>query len=124
MHRFIEFRTIGEHTRAALRADGEFWLMAREGTFLVNRGSGWREATRLRLCANDRVRLGARELPAVEIYSLFGVSAAEASGPALPRSLIPGVEAPVPLVLQPGDMERHKRNPETGQIEPAGSPSP
>lgn len=132
MHRFIEFRTIGRgagcdlvvdrprvadlHARAALRADGAVWLLARQGALAVNRGTGWLPAERFWLCAGDRVRLGDAELAPDDICRLFGVTA-EAARRSPAESLVPGLAPPLPLALPAAAAGKARRNPDTGQLE-------
>ncbi|MDX1555626.1 MAG: FHA domain-containing protein [Xanthomonadales bacterium] len=133
MHRFIEFRTIGrgshcdlavdgegvvgKHARAALRADGALWLLGAGGDVFVDRGSGWRQADRLQLCAGDRIRLGETELPAADICRLFGTAPTTASSQSGPTSRLAGIHAPQPLFIPGGEMTKQRRNPDTGQLE-------
>lgn len=136
MHRFLDYRTIGRaaqcdlvlddpgvtdiHARLALRADGAIWLLGdAERPCLVDRGSGWAAATRLCLCAGDRIRLAGCELSPAELCRLFGVEPEQLGAGETIASEVPGLPAPAPLLLRPEVLEKARRDPGTGQIEHA-----
>lgn len=137
MHRFVETWTIGRaahcdlvvdepgiadiHARLALRADGAIWLLGdAERPWRVDRGRGWAAATRLCLCAGDRIRLAARELSLAELCGLIGIEPDQAVAGDAIASAVPGMTAPLPLRVCQGTMEKARRDPGTGQIEPSG----
>lgn len=126
MERLLEIRTIGraancdlvlaeegiedEHARVALGSGGGLVLIqdAVKGTTALNRGYGWVDTRRIRLCQGDCIRVGSTEIPVDALTALFtGRIKAVETAPGQPR----------PLVLVTGAREHSKRNPGTGQIE-------
>ena len=118
MHRFLTFAPV-KNARVALRSDASIWLIADEGARLsLNRGSGWVDAHRLRLCAGDRIRTGETGLSLAELLEALGVDAAQAGAGARSERDVPGSTTPVPLVAPAELINQARRNPGTGQIEP------
>lgn len=118
MHRFLEYRNLGD-ARLALKSDGTLWVLS--GTdgrneFLVDRGRGWVRARRIRLCRGDRLRVGDSEFSAQALCALFGIETPAAGGSVHP-SRIPGLSAPEPVRVPADVLDKPRRNPGTGQIE-------
>lgn len=118
MYRFLEFTAIGG-ARLALRSDGALWVLAGDeagGAFLIDRGSGWVRARRVRLCRGDRLRVGDADYDAGALCALIGIETPH-TGVAAPASRVPGLAAPEPLRAPADMLEKLRRNPGTGQIE-------
>jgi hypothetical protein len=123
MHRFLEFQPIGS-ARVALRNDGSIWLIANVGDFFqIDRGSGWCNANRLRLCAQDRIRVDESEVTPDQLCGLLGVNPGQAVTRQPLTSAIPGITAPTPLSAPASIIDNARRNPGTGQIEPTSKES-
>lgn len=121
MHRFLEFTALGG-ARLALRSDGALWVLAGNeagGAFLINRGSGWVRARRVRLCHGDRFRVGDADYDAKALCALIGIETPETSV-AAPASRVPGLAPPDPLSVPEDVLAKPRRNPGTGQIEHLG----
>lgn len=138
MHRFLETWTIGRgagcdlvveapgvaelHARLARRADGAIWLLAANGErCMVDRGHGWAAATRLWICAGDRIKLGSFELTREAIGGLLGAAAGELEKSGSIESELPATPAPTPLRVPPERATKARRDPGTGQVETLGT---
>lgn len=118
MHRYIDTRTI-EGVRLALRSDGAIWIQSEHGEpgdLQLDRGAGWLAADRIHLCHGDRLRLGATTMSSDEVCRLF-----EVEDPTPGKASQTGADgngAPRPIRISDASLEKARRNPGTGQIEP------
>lgn len=111
MHRFLRYAPI-QNARIALRSDASVWLIANEGEhFEVNRGNDWVQAIRLRLCEGDRIRADGLEITLADLCAKVDIRLQTAGNDA-------GTD-PVPLSAPASVIDNARRNPGTGQIEPA-----
>lgn len=116
MHRILQMSKAGD-AQVALRSDASIWLIASEGGHVsLDRGNGWQPATRVRLCAGDRLRIGMTEVAAEALCQELGI---EIRTPGNESARDGGqAKAPVPLSPPASFIQNARRNPGTGQIEP------
>lgn len=119
MHRFLKSIMI-HNTRVALRSDASIWLIAqRDGDVSVDRGSGWATANKLRLCRDDRVRIGESGISLSELCSRLGVDFQQACDSTEKKNDFSDSKALMPLSVPASVIDNARRNPDTGQIEPS-----
>jgi len=119
MHRFLKSIFIHD-TRAALRSDASIWLIAQQGGHVsVDRGSGWVRASKLRLCRDDRIRIGKSDIELSELCSGLGIDYKQARDATDQKNGSPGAAALIPLSVPASVIDNARRNPDTGQIEPS-----
>ena len=121
LHRFI--RTTGfDGAELALRSDGTVWARAAQaaaGTLQLDRGAGWLAVDRVCLCHGDRLKAGAETLSSSQACARLGIELPAA--PADDLSSDSGATrqpGPQPVRVSAASLERARRNPGTGQIEP------
>ena len=124
MHRFLKSKFIHD-VQVALRSDASIWLMAPNDVELsVDRGRGWLQATKIRLCRDDRIRIGDSAISLSDLCSHLGIDFRQACDATEQNRDPAGKDALIPLSVPASIIDNARRNPSTGQIEPGKKEQP